>query len=209
LAHVYWIGGSPCSGKSSIASWLADRIPLRTYRCDDPMWAHMERATPEAQPHMHRQATRSWEETWMRPVDVQLAEEIAFYHEEWPMIVDELLALPDDLPLLVEGAALLPPLVDGVLADRRRAVWVLPTEGFQRAHYSKRTALLDWALDGCSDPEQSFRNWMARDAAMGRWARAEAERLGLATLVVDGARTLEENAAIVATQLGLAWRREA
>ena len=53
LAHVYWIGGSPCSGKSSIVSWLGERASLRVYRCDDPMWAHMARATPTAQPHMH------------------------------------------------------------------------------------------------------------------------------------------------------------
>ncbi|MBN1642657.1 MAG: hypothetical protein JXA09_15590 [Anaerolineae bacterium] len=208
LSHVYWIGGSPCSGKSSIAAWLADRVPLRTYTCDDPMWAHMARATPEAQPTMHRIANMSWEQIWMRPVDVLLADEIAFYREEWPMILEDLAALPSDRPIVAEGAALLPSLVHAVLADRRRAVWVVPSEAFQFAHYPQREALLDYALDGCAEPDQAFRNWMARDAAMGCWVRAEAQRLGLSVLVVDGARALEGNAASVARRLGIAVRRE-
>ena len=34
LDHVTWIGGSPCSGKSTIAALLADRHGLRRYDCD-------------------------------------------------------------------------------------------------------------------------------------------------------------------------------
>jgi hypothetical protein len=158
---------------------------------------------------MRRISTMSWEEIWMRPVDVLLADEIAFYREEWPLIVDEVRAMACDRPIVVEGAALLPSLVHDVLADRRQAVWVVPTEPFQRTHYRRRRGLIAWALDGCTDPERAFQNWMARDAAMGRWVRAEAVRLDLPVLVVDGASTLEENAAIVADRFGFAAERVA
>jgi hypothetical protein len=123
------------------------------------------------------------------------------------MIVAELTGLPVDRPVIAEGAALLPALVHSVLAEPRRAVWLVPTEPFQIAHYSQRRAVIDWALDGCTDPEQAFRNWMARDAAMGRWISAETARLGLSLLTVDGACTLEESAVTVAAPLGLDVRR--
>ena len=117
------------------------------------------------------------------------------------MILADLAALPADRPILAEGAALLPELVAPDLADPRCAIWVVPTEAFQRHHYAQRPWIGD-ILAQCSQPEQAFRNWMDRDAAFARHVLASAGARGLATLLVDGHTALEANAAAIAARFG-------
>jgi hypothetical protein len=159
---------------------------------------------PIEQPTFHRLAQMAWDEVWMRPVEVQVAEEIACYREEFAMIVDDLLALDRSRPVIAEGAALLPDLVCGLLPDRSRAVWVVPTESFQRQHYTleKRPWVKD-ILRHCQDPTQAFANWMDRDVGFAEWVARRARELDLEVLMVDGQRTIRQNAGLVAQRFGL------
>lgn len=196
LSHVYWLGGSPCSGKTSIAEALAAAQGLTLYNCDEAYFRHAKRITPEGQPTYFRVTHLSWEEIWMRPVDQQIAEEIEVYREQFPFILGDLLALPASQPILAEGAALLPEFVAPLLTDAHRAVWVVPTAEFQRYHYSQR----EWAKEiakTCSDPARAFENWMQRDIGYARHVRQAAENRGLDTLVVNGERSIAENTAWV------------
>jgi len=145
----------------------------------------------------------NWDEIWGRPVEVLLQDEIAAYREEWDMIVNDLLALPDDLPVIAEGAALLPERVQGVFSERRHAIWIVPTEAFQRETYARRGEWVGEILAQCAQPERSFEHWMARDAAYARWVSREARRLGLRVLTISGERSIDENAAIVEAHFGL------
>lgn len=193
LAHVYWLGGSPCAGKSSIADNLVQTYGFQIYRCDDAFFRHEKIVTLEHQPIFYRLVHLSSEELWMkRPIEQQIAEEIALYREEFPLFLDELLCLPGSKPILVEGAALLPEYVKPLLLNSRHALWVVPTREFQLEHYPDRT----WAKDvvkECSDPEQAFKNWMERDIGFASFVICETTRLALDVLVVDGKHTLTEN----------------
>ena len=138
----------------------------------------------------------------MRPPDGLVRDVIACYREHFTLILEDVLSMPKDRPLLVEGTALLPRQVAGLLPDRNRAMWIIPTADFQREHYSKR----EWVagiLEQCDDPEAAFRNWMARDAEFARWVAAEASALGLGLLRVGGRRTVDENATAVAAYFQL------
>src|SRR5437762_2347371 len=162
LAHVYWIGGSPCAGKSSIADALVETYGCELYRCDKAYFEHATKVTPEQQPVFHRLIHLSSEDLWMRPVAQQTTEEIALYHEEFPLIVENLLSRSRTKPIIAEGAALLPECVQPLLLHPQQAIWVVPTREFQMHHYRRR----EWAKDivkACMDPEQAFLNWMQRD----------------------------------------------
>jgi len=198
LAHVFWMGGSPCSGKSSIAELLSERTKLQYYPCNNAFAEHGKRVTAVKQPAFHRVLHMTWDEIWMRPVEVQLRKEIAIYREEFNMIVQDLLALPKSPPILAEGAALLPGCVRDVLLNPHQAIWIVPTELFQRKHYPNRGPWVQDILRQCENPEQAFRNWMDRDVAFARRIARSATGLGLKLLEVDGKRTIAENARIVA-----------
>lgn len=115
----------------------------------------------------------------------------------------DLLSLPQSEPILVEGTCLLPRCVHTVLSSRSAAVWMVPTEGFQRAHYASRGLWVQAILNECATPEQAFENWMGRDVAFARWVVSTADELGLRTIPIDGSRTIAESARLVADLFGL------
>lgn len=218
LAHVYWIGGSPCSGKSSIVDLLAASTKTSTklshhsadvYHCDDYFDKHLKQTTAAEQPAFYRVRNMSWDDLWMRPVAEQVEHELAIYREQFWMIVDDLLALPNDRPILAEGAALLPEMVVEVLASPNQAFYVIPMPEFQWRTYEKRP-WIHHILSECLDPEQAFKNWMERDVGFGAYVAETATSAKLSTgvslnypvIYVDGSRTIAENAAQVASHFG-------
>jgi hypothetical protein len=117
------------------------------------------------------------------------------------MTVEDLLVLPTDPPVLVEGPGLFPECVAPLLTDRRRAIWLLPTEGFKRASPARRDK--PSIRHETSDPERATTNWLARDLLLGEHIRREAERRGLPLLEVDGTRSVEETADLLQAHFGL------
>jgi 2-phosphoglycerate kinase len=201
LRHILWIGGSPCAGKSSIARLLAQQYNLQTYSCDDHYDAHLKRATSK-HPLISNAAGKSWDEVWMRPVDILVTRELAFYREEFEMMIEDLLAMPRSTPIIAEGAALLPECVSPLLLNPCHAIWIVPTEEFQLREYAQR----EWVeniLSQCRDPQQAWQNWMGRDAGFARSVAEDAKARGLRVVEVDGSQSIEDHAKIVAARFGL------
>lgn len=202
LNHVYWIGGSPCSGKSSIAAALAAEFGFAIYSCDAAFYRHSEIVDPRLHPTFHRLSRASCDELWMRPFEIQVAEEVALYNEEFSLILNDLGAMPGDIPILAEGAALMPHLIDDLGISRDRAIWIVPWSTFQREHYSRR----EWrhrVLASCTDPAAAWTNWMERDIGFAGFVRDEAFRLERPCIVVDGAQSLDELTRVVRSQFGI------
>jgi hypothetical protein len=193
----------PCAGKSSICEILASRFDLAIYRVDEAFDVHAQRLDPDLHPTLTKWLASSWNQRWMQPIDKLIQEAIACYQEHFTMVLEDILRMPQHKPLLVEGTALLPRQVIGVVAKRNRAIWVVPTADFQREHYSKRKWVCD-ILAQCDDSEAAFNNWMMRDVEFAHWVAAEVNVLGLGLLQVDGRHTVEENAIRVANHFQLA-----
>ncbi len=202
LQNVYWLGGSPCAGKSSVADRLVERYGLALYRCDDAFDRHLAQCNAEDHPTLAAIRAMTWDEIWMRPVAVQVAAELEAYREEWGMILQDLAHMPQDRPILVEGCALLPELV-APLAPSRKALWFVPTPQFQRRHYSQR-GFIQGILSQCRDPQQAWENWMDRDEQFGRAVAMDAMQRGFVVESIDGQRSPEELTQLAAAHFGLA-----
>jgi hypothetical protein len=202
LSNIYWIGGAPCSGKSTIAETLAFKYGFSLFKSDDHMNAHMRLADVLKQPVMAKVAGLSWDEIWSRPVEVQVQDELAFYHEEFAMLLDELAYYPQGQPILAEGNAWLPDLVGKLHIPTGRIVYVVPTRAFQVNNYSQREFIQD-ILSQCADPPAAFENWMERDARFGEVVSRDARQRGLPVILVDGRLSIEENTALVEQALNL------
>jgi 2-phosphoglycerate kinase len=188
LSHAYIIGGSPCSGKSTLAGLLSARFGLYYYKVDDHQDEHLQRCRPDRQPTMHRLSTMSWNEIWLRPVDLQVEELFQFYRERFELILDDLRTLDQAAPTILEGAAFLPELLHRYRVARHRATFLVPTQEFQRGHYEQRPWIQS-ILAECDDPDLAFQSWMMRDHLFGQEIARQALAFGYPVVVVDGSET--------------------
>lgn len=201
-SDLYWLGGSPCSGKSTVAELLAAQYNLQYYNCDHAFAHHQQQSDPTQQPTLHHLSFLTSDEIWLAPIAEQVARVIAIYHEEFPLILADLAAFSTDCPVLVEGAALMPTLVAGTVGWQGRSAWLVPTPTFQRQQYAKRPWVND-VLNDCRDPKQAFANWMARDDAFAVQVAQAAAQRNCPLLHVDGYQSIAETATWVSAQWGL------
>ncbi len=187
LAHVRWVGGGSGAGKSTVARRLAATHGLEVVDTDAAMADHARRLTPDQAPALAAFAAMGMDERW---VDRTPAEMLASFHwfrgEGFALIVEDLLALPTDRPVLAEGFRLLPRLVAPLVTRPNQAVWLLPTPAFRRVALEARGGL--WDIAGRTrDPDRALANLLARDRLFTEHLVEETAGLGLATITVDGA----------------------
>ncbi len=189
LAHVYWIGGGSGAGKSTIARRIADRYGLRLYATDDLMANHASRSSADDSPLLSKFSAMDMDERWLnRSPEVMLETFHWFRGEGFGLIVDDLLRLPHEPTVIVEGFRLLPHLVKPLLAAPRNAVWLLPTPEFRLAALEQRGSL--WTIAGrTSDPAKALHNLLERDRMFTERLYAETRRLDMRIIEVDTTMT--------------------
>jgi hypothetical protein len=191
LRHVLWLGGASGSGKTTIARRLARRHGLRWYNADAHTWAHRDRALAEGSPAAVRWEAMTPEERWLETPPEEMVE-LSLNLARGPMIVDDLRRLPASPLILAEGSTVLPELVTSGIAERSRAVWLVPAPGLQRAR-----------LAGRGGPPADERDRRAREnvARLNLLVGAEIERRaaasGVRVLVVDASLTVQGAVAAV------------
>ncbi len=154
LGRIYWIGGSPCAGKSTVSRLPADGRP--------------------AYGGLARLGTC---ERLAMPPEWQADREIDFYREQFDYVLEELAELPRSSTLVVERADLLPELLAAHGVPLERSIWMVPTPAFQLERYGER----EWArsyVAGCPEPELAFANWMRRDMILADYVRRTATARG-------------------------------
>src|SRR5688500_8178937 len=104
LRHAYWIGGGSGAGKSTIARHIAARRDLRVYATDDVMADHARRSTREDSPMLHAFMAMDMDERWVDRPPRAMFETFHWFHGEgFDMIVEDLLRLPREPGVIVEG----------------------------------------------------------------------------------------------------------
>ena len=195
--QIYYIGGSPCSGKSTVAEALAEQYRLAYFKVDDHLDDFISRGVAAGLPVCQRIRRMSANETWMRPPQAQCQEEFDFYAEIAPLVAEKLAALAAPRAI-AEGAAFLPYL----MKDAAHYIAITPSREFQISRYSQRP-WVPHVLRDCSDKELAFANWMERDALFAEEVRRQCTQLGLPHLLTDGSVSPEERLREVAAHFRL------
>jgi hypothetical protein len=131
----------------------------------------------------------SMDERWVDRNPAAMAEmEVIEFRERFEMVLEDLATL-SAYRVVADGFGLLPELVAPLLADRRQAIFLLPTPAFREWSLTQR----GWVtLDGTSDPDRARANKLARDASLTEHVRRTAAAFGLAVIEIDGSRLLAD-----------------
>lgn len=181
LRHVLWIGGPPGSGKSTVAARLARRYGLRWYSADTRTWQHRDRALQAGLPAAHRWEAMTPQERWVESTPREMLT-MSLHHERGPMVLDDLRVLPHAPLVVAEGSPLPAWAVPSGIAERSRAVWLLPTRAFQQATLADR---------GVGPGPRTLY------LLLGETIEREARQHRAPTLTVDGSRDVQETVAAV------------
>jgi hypothetical protein len=175
LDHVLWIGGPPSSGKTSVATRLARAHGLRWYNADTRTWEHRDRALDAGSAAARRWEAMTVEERHAAAPAAMV--ELSLHATRGPMVVDDLRRFPASPLIVAEGSTLPASAVSAGIALRSRAIWLLPTDEFQRARFEER---------GLPAGTARFYRFL------GDVIRQEARDHGAPTLEVDGSLGVDE-----------------
>ena len=204
LRHVYWIGGGSGAGKSTITRRIAAEHGLQPYVTDDVMADHARRSTPRDCPLLHMFMAMDMDQRWVSRSPEAMLETFRWFRGEgFNMIIEDILRMPKETGVVVDGFRLLPHLVKPLLADCNHAVWLIPTPEFRQAVVESRGGPKWGFIAKTGDPERALRNVIKRDAMFTERLYDEAQRLGLNTIEVDLAMTESELAGRVSQAFGL------
>ena len=199
---VYYIGGSPCSGKSTVASALAERYGLTYFKVDDHLDRYMQMGAADQKACCTKMEKLTPDQIWMRDPLTQCEEELRIYEEIFEYILADLDNCTSSGGIITEGAAYLPLLAKRCHIPFGQYLSITPTKEFQVFHYSQRE-WVPYILAECSDKAKAFDNWMERDALFAEAVRQQCEELGYASIVNDGTIAVNELISQAASHFGM------
>ncbi len=181
---VYYIGGSPCSGKSTVAEMISRKHDIYYYKLDDRLHDHMKQAAKDGKYLCKSYFNMTPDQVWMRKPYIQFDDEVNIYKEIFEYALREIRKL--NIPTVItEGSGFLPELMKQIGVGKSEYICITPTRDFQEKEYSKREWVPD-ILKGCKDKKAAFRNWMERDGLFAIYVSENARKSGYKTMLTDG-----------------------
>ncbi len=197
--RILFIGGSPCSGKSTAAQRISEKHGAFYFKVDAHLDKYIRLAADRGYAYCKRVLRLSPDEIWMRDPAEQCEEEFRIYKEISEFVFADLDGIGEAL-IVTEGAAYTPEVITA--RETKDYISILPTPEFQISRYRERPWVQD-VLAGCSDKARAFDNWMERDVLFAQRVRRECAERGIPCLINDGSRTAEETLRVVEARLRL------
>jgi shikimate kinase len=206
FSHVLWIGGATDSGKTTVSRIIAEKNGFQIYnydRRDLPQIQQLAQSNPKYKNFL----TASMDEKWVHPEPEDLLQfTLQAFRDRFPLVIEELTALPKEPMIVVEGHGLIPELVVPVLSSNHHAIWLVPSEEFKLASMKRRYK--PSFLDETTDKDRAIKNVLTRDMLLAELVMAQVQSFGQKVLQIDGSRTVEEVAIIIEEYFKPALRRK-
>ena len=207
MMNIYYIGGSPCSGKSTVAEILSEQYDLYYFKVDDFLDSYTKQGALKGYPVCRKQVELTPDQIWMRDPVLQCREELIYYEEVFEFIERDLEQIKNVNGVITEGAAYVPGLIRDAQIPENRYLSITPTKEFQLFHFRKRT-FVPYILRGCSNMERAFDNWMERDILFAGEVRKQCGETGYTSVINDGSMEIAGLADLVAAHFGLvSWKK--
>ena len=202
MINTYYIGGSPCAGKSTVAEMISKKYGLFYFKVDDLLDSYTKKGALKGYPICKKTIESNAEQIWMREPLIQCEEEFEFYKEVFEFVITDLKCINCKNGIITEGTAYLPELMKKFGIPSSEYISITPTPEFQISHYEKR-AFVPYVLEGCSDKEKAFNNWMKRDILFAKKIQKQCLKKRYCSMVNDGSVEIGELVDSVSKHFGL------
>jgi hypothetical protein len=196
------LGGSTCSGKSSIADILGQAYGLQAYHYDRREADHIARSTDTARfPAINEFIAMSMDERWVLRTPQEMADNaIASWIQRFPHVIEDLLVMPTTRPIVAEGPGLFPQLVKPYITNPFHAVWLVASDKVIRDVRTQRPTSIRTETN---DPDRAIENLIQRDFILARYNRDQASEVNFKTLEITFAEPIMATVERVAGLFGL------
>ncbi len=183
--RVFLIGGPPGAGKTTLGCALAARIGGSSVTIDDLMTVAKTATTPESHPDLYLFRGSTYLEYFTNSTVEDLTRDAERQQKAvWPFVKSliEKHFHWTTTPIVIDGWHLRPADVTELDAEVVKHCWIHISPDVLEQRERKNTEF----LDGSSDPERMFQNFLSRSLWCNEYCRAEAERYGMAVIHQDG-----------------------
>lgn len=202
MTKIYYIGGSPCAGKSTVAEILSKKHNLYYFKVDDFLDNYTKAGALKGYPICKKTVELTAEQIWMRDPLLQCEEEFEWYKEVFEYVIADLQKITCKNGIITEGAAYVPKLIKQLGIPNDRYISITPTPEFQVFHFKKRE-FVPYILEGCSDKEKAFDNWMGRDILFAKEVQRQCQEEGFTSVINDGNLKIDKLVDIISLHFGL------
>lgn len=130
--NTYYIGGSPCAGKSTVAEILSKKYNLYYFKVDDFLDGYTKLGALKGCPICKKTIELNAEQTWMREPSLLCKEEFEWYKEVFEYVIEDLKQISCKNGIITEGAAYVPTLIKQIGVVRNRYIYrSLPHRNFK------------------------------------------------------------------------------
>jgi len=188
--RVFLIGGAPGAGKSTLGTALAARLGIGSLTIDDLVTAVQAVTTPETHPGLHLMWKTSHLDYFTHSSTDKLKADAVRQHEAtWPFIerVIRKHAL-EGAPIVIDGWHLWPGRVSQLQLENVWAGWIIVAPSVLEGRERKN---VEW-LQGSSDPERMFGNFMSRSLWFNSLMEEQANELQMNILSQHGKTSVDE-----------------
>ena len=190
MKKIYFVGGSPCAGKSTICEIIAKKYNLYYFKVDDYLDDYMKNAALNHKSLCKKNLSMTAEEIWMRNPVIQKDEELVIYKEIFSSVIKDVKKINCDMDIITEGCAYIPKLLKKLGVANNRYLAIIPTKEFQILQYKKRQYVPNM-LKGCSDKTKAFQNWMERDFLFSKEIESQCNNENFKVIINDGTIDLD------------------
>lgn len=198
LSHVYWIGGCPSGGKTTVARALLEKKEFLYYNIDEHANNFFERAIVEKHKNFLTIMQTGFDELLMLPDDIWLKTTILSMKECFQMIIADLYKIPNNRPIIIEGADLLPMLL-AEACEQNRVVFINPSYDYLCEYLPKQTWVKN-ILSQLHDDNYKLlfiKNLIHKYNIFRLYLLEGAEKLNLKVVITNNSESIEENIGII------------
>ena len=201
LSHVYWIGGGPTAGKTTVSNLIAASRNVEVFHTDDAIirGVFFALADPDRHPrtvefrsHVQAKGMKAvLDEFASLPIDDSVRGIRDFAPEVIDLTREALKSRPSHRPIIVESAHVYPEFM-GEVVDRDQVCYLVASDETILSHYHKRV-----------EAAQRSENYERSIVARGQYLRETVIEHGFKVLMIDEFRSPDAVAERVIEHFGL------